>query len=193
MTPTMLEQCRQAWPAPSVLSNVLWDWTYDRDKYIRNLFDVKNVLDAHGVKFLLAFGTLLGAIRDHGPCDGDQDTDLLVTSDDEPKLVKLFLEDEVLEDGFGVHGFRFARVSQWMITVARDHSYVDLYVFRRQPETEPNHVWRCMDHTMDGWRIANPWVIPLYGTTWNVPSRSEEYLASRYPNWMIPQDYHART
>ena len=191
-------ECRSGWPdIYGDLAEVVKNWKYDRQQYISNLIDVRHVLEANGIPFQLAFGTLLGAIRDGGPCEGDQDVDVMTTEEHEPKLVKLFIEFHSMSGGFKDFGFKIVRVSDNMLTVARDGplgpSYVDVYIFRAMPETAPNLIYKCMKHTIDAWRIENPWTMPLHGLTWNIPGQPEAYLARVYPNWRVPQNYHART
>ena len=193
MNPTRFLEFRAEWPEESQLAEILASWKFDKQKYVNNLLDVGEVLDANGVPFMLAFGTLLGAIRDNGPCEGDQDVDVMVLEDQEPKLVKLFLEDFAMEHSFKLKGFRICRVSENMLTVDRDNSYVDIYIFRKMPDLEPNLMYGCCDYRIDGWRVLNPWTMPLHGRQWKIPSRPESYLTEKYGHWRVPQDYHAKT
>ena len=197
--PTQFADFREAWPdVNGDLLRVTTTYKFDREQYIKNLIDTRRVLDANGIPCLLAFGTLLGAIRDGGPCDGDQDVDLLTTGDHEPKLVKLFLEHDAMSGGFRDAGFQIIRVSNNILTVARDGplgpSYVDVYIFRKVPGAGGNDIYSCAgSYTIDAWRIENPWTMPLHGLVWNIPGQPEGYLARVYPNWRVPQNYHART
>ena len=192
-------ECRSGWPdIYGDLAEVVKNWKYDRQQYISNLIDVRHVLEANGIPFQLAFGTLLGAIRDGGPCEGDQDVDVMTTEEHEPKLVKLFLEHDAMSGGFRDAGFQIIRVSNNMLTVARDGplgpSYVDVYIFRKQAGAGGNDIYSCAgSYTIDAWRIENPWTMPLHGLVWNIPGQPEGYLARVYPNWRVPQNYHART
>jgi len=61
-----------------------------------NLLDVKRVFDKHNIKFILAFGTLLGAIRQQDFIDWDSDTDILCFREDYLKIEPAFKELESL-------------------------------------------------------------------------------------------------
>ena len=187
------EDFRAHWPPIDLMATVAKEFVYDRDKYVKNLIDVGRILDAHGVKYLLAFGTLLGAIRDGGPCEGDQDVDLMVMEDQESKLVHMWLENQFLEECFCSNGFRICRVSNHMITVDRDNSYVDVYIFRPKPDgSSPGLRW-CCNYSIDDWRIINPWTMDLHCRRWNIPAQPESYLERVYGHWKIPQNRHATT
>ena len=42
----------------------------------------KRLFDACGIRFYLIFGTLLGAVRDHGLIKGDEDVDVYIDSEE---------------------------------------------------------------------------------------------------------------
>lgn len=46
---------------------------------LKDLLDIKKVLDSRGVEFFLGYGTCLGAYREKDFIDGDDDIDLIVT------------------------------------------------------------------------------------------------------------------
>jgi len=199
--PRSFTEVRSSWPDPGgELRRLATEFKYDREQYIANLIDVKNVLDAHGVPFMLAFGTLLGAIRDAGPIEGDQDVDVLVDAIHEPKLVKLFVDHEMLSDGFKSFGFTPVRVSNHILTIERDgtDSYVDVYLFRKKEPAEgvpdDGMHWCAWQYSMDDWRIKNPWNMPLHGLRWDVPGQPEGYLSRKYGEWRVPRrNFHCQT
>ena len=45
----------------------------DKEIAFENLCLLKSILDANGIKFQLAFGTLLGVVREHDFIDHDED------------------------------------------------------------------------------------------------------------------------
>ena len=58
----------------------------DKEIAFENLCLLKSILDANGIKFQLAFGTLLGVVREHDFIDHDEDIDLAFSM----KTVMLF-------------------------------------------------------------------------------------------------------
>lgn len=184
-----LEDFRAEWPPIEILHNEIVNcWQYDRDKYIKNLLDVADVLNQKKVPFLLAFGTLLGALRDGGPCSGDQDVDVMTTEEHEDKLCQLVRTDNL----FQKKGFRIGRVSQHIVTVDRDKSYVDIYVFRPKPDNkQPGLVFCCWQYGIEEWRLKNPWKMNLHGREWLIPAQPESYLTQKYGDWRTPRFYHA--
>lgn len=207
---TKFEQFKSEWPSGGIFdTQVINHVVYDRDKYIKNLLDVGHVLDAKGIPFFLAFGTLLGAIRDQGPCAGDMDVDVMIKSEYEPQLIELVKEQSF----FQALGFRICRMSTYYVSVDRANSYVDIYLMR--PECEAVHFpiyypadtlddvnkiedlddkhYHCYCYRVLKWRLDNPEKIFLHGRTWNIPSQPETYLADKYGDWKTPANYHARS
>lgn len=64
------------------------------DKVIakENLLLLKGILDKHNLKFLLSFGTLLGAVREHDFISHDEDIDLIMFKRDLPSFLSLLFE-----------------------------------------------------------------------------------------------------
>ena len=72
---------------------------------VKALMEIKNVLDKHGLKFWLDFGTLLGAVRDKKILPWDVDIDLsLVKNEGEFSSVMAAFE-ELTGKGFDVSYF----------------------------------------------------------------------------------------
>lgn len=68
------------------------------------LLDVKKVLDKHNLRYWLGFGTLLGALRNKGLIEGDNDVDLLFWKD-KKELNKLIGMCENLSKKYRIHYF----------------------------------------------------------------------------------------
>ena len=168
------------WPDPSVMEEEVKTLKYDKDVHVRNLIEVGDVLGKNGVPFLLAFKTLLGAIRDAGPCEGEESVDLMIIEEDEPKLVELWMENQFLSDSLLSRNFKVCRVNEDVMTVVRYHALVNVYVMRKIPDSSPNTRYQHEEQTIDGWRVKNPWTMPLHSRTWRIPGHPEEYLEIKY-------------
>lgn len=53
------------------------------------LFEFDDFCEAHGIEYMLSFGTLLGAVRHHGFIPWDDDIDLMLTRPNFEKLCTL--------------------------------------------------------------------------------------------------------
>ena len=71
----------------------------NKEEALRDLKDIKKVLDEEGVTFWLTFGTLLGAIRDKDFISIDDDVDLLVRHEDLLPKFKI-LKEKFIDLGF---------------------------------------------------------------------------------------------
>ncbi len=57
------------------------------------LSDIADFCDSHGLKYYLAYGTLIGAVRHKGFIPWDDDIDIQMPRDDYNKLIKIFNEE----------------------------------------------------------------------------------------------------
>jgi lipopolysaccharide cholinephosphotransferase len=96
----------------------------NRDIAKENLFLFKEILDKNNVKFMLAYGTLLGAIREGNFIEHDFDTDFIVLEEHRA----LFL-DSLFE--FSDNGFVVGRYENDIISLIRKDEYIDVYFFRK--------------------------------------------------------------
>lgn len=108
---------------------------------LRILMDFQKVCDMNNIRFYLAFGTCLGAIRHHGFIPWDDDIDLFMRIDDIEKLIEvqdqlpahLYLQTHDKEPEFGLPIVRIRDSSTTLIEA--DHYdrdinhgvYIDIY------------------------------------------------------------------
>ena len=64
----------------------------DKHQAKENLFLFQDIMIKHHLKFLLSFGTLLGAVREHDFIDHDEDIDLIMMKSDMDKFLSLLFE-----------------------------------------------------------------------------------------------------
>jgi len=149
-----------------------------KEQAVKNLNDIKIILDELGITFWLDGGTLLGAYRDKDFCDGDEDDIDLCSWDNYLYLMDKII-DRAVELGFTIH-------HKWELEIAlkRNGSKIDLFFNRKNKKDAYTHLY-------DGDRIAKYVVIPVgfyenlvpinfYGISFLSPSPIEEYLTLKY-------------
>lgn len=83
----------------------------EEETAVKNLKEIKEIFDKHGIKYWLDTGTLLGAVRDGKIIEWDEDIDLGTTEDSWEKVVSAVPEleergfearfEEIYKDNFG--------------------------------------------------------------------------------------------
>ena len=91
-----------------------------------NLLIFKRLAEKAELKFSLAYGTLLGAIREHGFIPHDEDIDLAILQEDIETFKNLLWD--LREEGFEV--MRFDRRNS-LCSIIRKGEYIDIYIFRK--------------------------------------------------------------
>ena len=98
----------------------------DKDIAMRNLVTLKEVADEYGFRFYLAYGTLLGAVREQDFIAHDEDIDLAAEFAQLDVLMAML--PKLLECGF--------KIARWeergFISIIRDNEYIDICIARRR-------------------------------------------------------------
>src|SRR6185312_9982924 len=175
-----------------------------------NLIDLANVLEGAGVHYGIAYGTLLGAIRDHGFINGDEDTDLCIHEEDKGKVLDSLFDLRRL-------GLEVARYDGKLLSVIRDDDYIDMYFFRKSlfgNRYSGNLVLHRRHCTLEGSitflghtfrSVTNPidFLRTIYGPSWNIPQPGKKGLTkrtsyyvlraikARTPKWLLSLYRHA--
>ena len=148
----------------------------------RNILDVKDVLDRHGVKFCLYMGTLLGAVREENFIEWDDDADLLTFAEDKPKMPEVI--KELKAKGFYIPTEGVPASDTFII---REGEKIDLWWYSKVNGRYQYDPDRC-----PGWPSYAPkYLEPLaeiqfLKTTFKCPQFKEEFLNLHYSNWLIP-------
>jgi len=103
-----------------------------------NLLLLNDICHKNNLQFILYYGTLLGAVREHDFIAHDEDIDLAMKMEDLPKLLSMLFE--LREAGFEVA--RFERGS--LLSIIRKGEYIDFYFFD-DFEGRPDLVYCCRD------------------------------------------------
>ncbi len=100
----------------------------DKVKAFDNLCLFKEICDRNSFRFFLAYGTLLGALREKDFIDHDEDID--VAADYADKDIFMSMLFELRESGF--------EVARWdprgLLSIIRNNEYIDIYFFKKYNE-----------------------------------------------------------
>lgn len=154
------------------------------DKVIakENLLLLKSILDKNHLLFLLSFGTLLGAVREHDFISHDEDIDLIMMKKDMQKfLATLF---ELRENGFEIVRYE----SRGFLSIMRKGEYIDFYFYEDYPE-DPTLSYCCRDMYPKK-LLEDTAPIEFQGAMFQAPRDYEKYLEFNYgKNWHTPIPY----
>lgn len=144
-----------------------------------NLLLFKKVLDNKGCEFQLAFGTLLGAVRDKDFID--HDTDIDVMSIDEERLLTCI--QPLWEEGL-----RFCRYSSsGTYSFIKENVYIDVYVIRKVRFPLSFAYCQYAGALYPKRLIKKTQDYPFLGVTFKVPLKLEQNFVHVYgKNWRIP-------
>lgn len=148
----------------------------------------KKLFDEVGLPFYLAFGTLLGAVRDHGLIKGDEDVDVFVDS------------EETLRDNlpfFYENGLKVCRIKEHQLYSfhTNNKSYIDVYI----KEKLPFSIWRLWCNKLSyvalpKWYTYKYDTINFLGVECLCPHKPERVLRFWYgKSWRTPIKGHTYT
>ena len=142
-----------------------------------NLKVLKGYFDNKNLKYVLAFGTLLGAVRDHDFIDHDEDVDLIVFDRDKEDIYNALYSIQRI-------GFSVVRNDRrGLISLMRKGEYIDLYFFREYRD----NLYYCGGILCPRQFLDNLTTIDFMGETYYAPADYEGFLLYRYgTTWRIP-------
>ncbi|AXE20956.1 hypothetical protein DR864_26050 [Runella rosea] len=148
----------------------------NRDIAKENLFLFKEIMDKSNVKFMLAYGTLLGAIREGNFIEHDFDTDVIVLEENRALFLDLLFE-------FRNNGFVVGRYENDLISLIRNEEYIDVYFFKKY-----FFIYRKIDiyYTYSRF-LEKTSTYNFLGEFFTIPQDFEGYLEHYYGrNWRTP-------
>ena len=156
---------------------------FDKEAGVKNLKDVKKIMDKNKITFWLTFGTLLGAIRNKDWISYDDDIDLMVYNEDFLPEYNI-LKKEFIENGFIFRDWDKKRGTK-----------INLYRYKQLCTIDGI----ILDSSYEGnkYRLTNRWKFPrkyfekketieFKGMNFRVPSPPEKFLSFLYKNWEEP-------
>lgn len=154
------------------------------------LFDIKAALDDDGVPFFLAYGTLLGIVRDGDLLPHDKDMDLGLPWD---------MPREGLIARLARHGFfepksqrQTAEDRKWCISLVHQKTgiVIDLFFFKPDGASLLSGFNRTPVPLLWRFDAFDQEALLWQGAHWNVPSPAAGFLENIYgPEWTIPDPY----
>ena len=152
-----------------------------KEEAVKNLKDIKNILDSLKITWWLDCGTCLGAYRDKDFCEGDEN-DIDLGTWFLPNRVEIIKKAKEL-------GFEVWHEWEREIALKRNGNKIDLFYYA----IKGDDAWTCF---YDGDKVAKYVVVPkhffrrldnieFYGNNYKIPSQTELYLNGRYGNWHI--------
>ena len=144
-----------------------------------NLLLVKNILDKEELPFMLAYGTLLGAVREHDFIAHDEDIDLIVMKEYFDHFVALLFI-------FRTEGFEVVRYEKrGFLSLIRKGEYIDFYFYQDYPG-EPTLRY-CGQDLYFKEELNNLIDYDFLDTTFKAPKKYVKYLEFYYgENWRHP-------
>jgi len=153
--------------------------TLDKEIARENLLLLKALLDEHGIPFCLAFGTLLGAVREKDFIAHDEDIDLMMLKGNRDQLLALLWR--LQEKGFEVARYE----PRGLLSIIRKGEYIDFYFFEEYPEDRS--LYHCCRDLCPKEFLDDTTLLPFQGADFQVPKDYERYLAYTYgEDWRTP-------
>lgn len=142
----------------------------------------KRLFDQVGIRFMLAYGTLLGAVREKGLIEGDEDVDIFVES------------EEILRNNlpfFTQYGLKICRIFEHKLYSFRinERSYIDVYIKEPVPYSQFQTIFvNICGHHVPKKYVADVEPINFLGIDCLAPYKPERILAYWYgKDWHTPK------
>ncbi len=154
-------------------------------KYL--LCTVKHVYEKNGIDLILAYGTLLGAIREHDFISHDMDMDTMIWARDMDKALSLTLELEK----YGIKMCSY--VLPWIFSYEYKGAGLDVDVLHDPIWPWTKHFCLVQERYIPRKFFENTTPLEFQGEEFVAPADPEKVLVYHYgKNWRIPSSKHAR-
>lgn len=173
---------------PFIYENEINELTYEKITSItpeagkKILFKTKELFNNIGLKFYLAYGTLLGAIREHDIIPGDQDVDIMINDEN-----KLYENLPYLYE----NGLKLCRIQQGILYSFRidKEAYIDVYIIKSLSFS----IWKPYCYAIAGFITPKKYLqkyteIEFLDDKFLCPQTPEKIIEFWYgKHWRIPQ------
>lgn len=176
----MLKEPYDDWHAERYHDHIGRPLDKEAAKYL--LITMNKVLREHGITMMPMFGTLLGAIREHGFIKKDDDVDVAIFAKDKDDVFALRSELEK----YDIHLHCY--VLPWIFTFEYKGMTCDLYPLYESVWPWTNHYYLLLEYYISRKFFDSTEDYELFGETFKVPANPERLLAYLYgKDWRIPQ------
>jgi lipopolysaccharide cholinephosphotransferase len=144
-----------------------------------NLEILKDVCDNANLRFVLFYGTLLGAVREHDFITHDEDIDVIMYKSDMEKFLTLLF---TLRD----RGFELARYeSRGFLSIIRKGEYIDVYFYEEYPKDA--NLWYCCQDICKKEFVFDLIPYNFLGKEYYIPRNYIQYLEYYFGlDWQTP-------
>ena len=145
---------------------------------------IAGLLNDNGIKnWFIAYGTLLGIVRENACIVGDDDVDIVCDGEDYDKIKKIMTDNSLSIE----YGRKIKDSRSILKTIAtREYGTVDFYMATISEAGDFHDKWENViwsDCFVDGDLIEHAWNdVMLY-----LPNNHTTKLTGRYGNWKIPE------
>ncbi|WP_302494230.1 LicD family protein [uncultured Prevotella sp.] len=144
-----------------------------------NLLILKRLCDEAGLKFILFYGSLLGAVREHDFITHDEDIDVVMYKSDMPKFLNLLFD-------LRKEGFELARYERrGFLSIIRKSEYIDVYFY--EPYPQDPELWYCCQDICKKEYVLDLMPYEFLGDEYLVPRNYIGYMEYYFgSNWRTP-------
>ena len=151
------------------------------DKIIahENLLILRRLCNEAGLNFILFYGTLLGAVREHDFITHDEDIDVVMYKADMAKFLNLLFE-------LRKEGFELARYERrGLLSIIRKGEYIDVYFY--EPYPQDSDLWYCCQDICKKEYVLDLISYKFRGNDYLIPRNYIGYLNYYFgTNWRTP-------
>lgn len=164
-----------------------------RDQYLQGMLELLHALKQVGARGMLAYGTLLGAVRSSTFIPHDDDVDLFYVVEPNDNEGHAEANKRVL-NRLRQLGWRISQIPKYMNShVSKPGTSVSLDIFPLDlsKDTVPVHM-----ESMNIRQLPRSWferssIYQIHGVNFEAPISSEEFLEARYgSSWRTPDPFH---
>ena len=153
----------------------------DKEIAFENLKLFKKILSKNNIKFQLAYGTLLGAVREHDFISHDEDIDLVILEEEKQHTFDIL--PQLIAEGFEIA--RYDR--RGLLSIIRKGEYIDLYFMK----SDGKGIRTCSGILVIEKFLTNTAPISFKGEEFEVPKDYKGFLECEYgKSWSTPIEWH---
>lgn len=152
----------------------------DKEVSRQNLFLFQKLFNSYRIPFMLAWGTLLGAVREHDFITHDEDIDLVVKEEYRERFLANL--ENLRKEGFEL--VRYDRRD--LYSLMRNGEYIDLYFYRPVGDG----LWYCSGYLVADDFMREPDEIEFLGGRFLTHSNHMDAIETEYgSSWNVPIVY----